>query len=55
MDPYTFALALGVLGLLVMGASGLGHRLDPGGHIRAHGRARRREQYARSSGYIIHG
>lgn len=33
MDPYTFAFALGGLGLLVMGASGLGHRLHPGGHI----------------------
>ncbi|HKV69612.1 MAG TPA: hypothetical protein VJN62_00075 [Gemmatimonadales bacterium] len=33
MDPYTFALALGGLGLLVMGASGLGHRLHPGGQV----------------------
>lgn len=31
MDAYTFSLALGGLGLLVMGVSGLGHRLHPGG------------------------
>ena len=36
MDPYTFSLALGGIGLLVMGVSGLGHRLHPGGHT-AHG------------------
>ncbi|HYK10541.1 MAG TPA: hypothetical protein VEV39_07065 [Gemmatimonadales bacterium] len=33
MDPYTFALALGGIGLLAMGVSGLGHRLHPGGHV----------------------
>lgn len=32
MDAYTFSLALGGIGLLVMGVSGLGHRLHPGGH-----------------------
>jgi hypothetical protein len=32
MDPYTFTLALGAVGLLVMGVFGLGHRLHPGGH-----------------------
>ena len=37
MDPYTFALALGGIGLLVMGVSGLGHRLHPGGHTHGHG------------------
>lgn len=31
MDAYTFALALGGLGLVMMGVSGLGHRLHPGG------------------------
>lgn len=36
MDAYTFALALGGIGLLVMGVSGLGHRMHPGGHA-AHG------------------
>jgi hypothetical protein len=36
MDAYTFSLALGGIGLLVMGVSGLGHRLHPGGHA-AHG------------------
>ena len=33
MDAYTFTLALGAVGLLVMGVSGLGHRLHPGGHV----------------------
>lgn len=33
MDAYTFTLALGGVGLLVMGVSGLGHRLHPGGHV----------------------
>src|SRR6185437_9923257 len=36
MHAYTFSLALGGIGLLVMGVSGLGHRLHPGGHA-AHG------------------
>lgn len=36
MDAYTFSLALGGIGLLVMGVSGLGHRLHPGAHA-AHG------------------
>ncbi|HEU5465304.1 MAG TPA: hypothetical protein VFU75_00340 [Gemmatimonadales bacterium] len=36
MDAYTFSLALGGIGLLVMGVSGLGHRMHPGGHA-AHG------------------
>jgi len=45
MDPYTFALALGGLGLLVMGASGLGHRLHPGGHVgHGHGHAQHHGQ-----------
>jgi len=30
MDPFTFTLALGGVGLLVMAVSGLGHRLHPG-------------------------
>jgi len=37
MDPFTFTLALGAVGLLVMGVSGLGHRLHPGSHSVGHG------------------
>lgn len=33
MDPYSFTFALGGIGLLVMGVSGIGHRLHPGGHV----------------------
>jgi hypothetical protein len=33
MDAYTFSLALGGIGLLVMGVSGLGHRVHPGGRV----------------------
>jgi hypothetical protein len=33
MDAYTFTLALGAVGLVLMGVSGLGHRLHPGGHV----------------------
>src|SRR5215472_9304256 len=37
MDAYTFSLALGGIGLLVMAVSGLGHRMHPGGHHVGHG------------------
>lgn len=50
MDAYTFTLALGGIGLVVMGVSGLGHRLHPGpgqhlghgahGHGQGHGMAK---------------
>lgn len=49
MDPYTFSLALGGLGLLAMGVSGLGHRLHPGGHV-GHGHGHSHHGVAKAGG-----
>lgn len=54
MDPYTFALALGGIGLLVMGVSGLGHRLHPGGHV-GHGHGHGPHHGVMKSGGKAHG
>ena len=53
MDAYTFSLALGGIGLLVMGVSGLGHRLHPGGHG-AHGHSHGHHGMVKAGGKGAH-
>lgn len=53
MDAYTFALALGGLGLVMMGVSGLGHRLHPGGGATGHAHGHHGGMKAGGKGHAV--